>query len=225
MELGETLGASFAFHRAWSTVGVNAGTGGGRIGIGAIGLAVDGAWRNPDGFYAKAGLAMTRYDIAAGSDDPAVGALVGGVAAHGSLVRLEAGREVALDGGLEVVPRLWVKRSALVVDDFADAVGSRVSVPDLERVTGGVGMTARAETGRLSLEGSVDLVHALDGSATFTDVSGTRLISQARATELRLALSGVWRHDGLSLAAETSMNGSGSGDAGGAVGVRLTVPF
>ena len=204
---------------------MNAGTGGGRIGVEAVGLAVDGAWRDPDGFYAKAGLAMTRYDIAAGSDDPAVGALVGGVGARGSLVRLEAGRQVALDDGLEVVPRLWLKRSALDVDDFADAVGSRISVRDLERITGGVGMTTRAEAGRLSLEGSVDLVHALDGSATFTDVSGARLISQVRATELRLALSGVWRHDGVSLAAEASMNGSVPGDAGGAFGVRLSVQF
>ena len=226
---GETLGASLALHRAWSTAGVEAGSGGGGIGVEATGLVLDGAWRDPDGFYAKAGLAMTRYEIDAGSDDPAVGALVRGVGARGSLVRFEAGREVALEDGLEVAPRLWLKRSALSMEDFVDAVGSRVSVADLERLTGGIGMAARTErrmgAGMLFLEGSVDLAHVLDGATTVADVSGARLTSRAPATELRAALSGVWRHDGVSLAAEASMNGSHTGDAGGALGVRLSVQF
>ena len=222
MALGETLGASLAFHHLWGSVGVDAGTGGGGLGIEATGFVVDGAWRHPDGFYGKAGLATTRYDIRAGSDDPAVGMLAGGVGAEGSLVRLEAGREMALAGDLEVAPRLWLKRSALSVDDFVDAVGSRVSVPDLTRTTGGVGMTARTGSGMLALEGSFDLAHVFDGATTVTDVSGARLVSQAQATELRLALSGAWRGDGVSLAAQASMNGP---DAGGALGVRLAVQF
>ena len=208
---------------------MDAGTGGGGIGVAGVGFVLDGAWRDPDGFYAKAGLAMTHYDIGARSDDPAVGMLVGGVEAQGSLMHVEAGREVALAGGLDVAPRLWLKRSALSVDDFVDAVGSRVSVPDLARVAGGVGMTVRTErragSGMLALAGSFDLVHVLDGATTVADVSGARLTSQAEETGLRLALAGAWRQDGVSLAAEASMNGSYPGDAGGAVGMRFAVQF
>ena len=229
MELGETLRASAALHRVRSRVGVEAGTGGGVIGVEATGFVLDGAWQGPDGLYAKAGLSMTHYDIGASSEDRAVGMLTGGVEASGSLVRVEAGRRVALAGGPDVAPRIWVGRSALSVDDFTDAVGSRVSVSDTARLAGGVGMTVRGErragAGMLVLEGSGDLAHALDGTTSVTDVSGARLTSEAEEMELRLALAGVWRQGGFSLAAQASMNASDSGDARDAVGVRLSAQF
>ena len=97
------------------------------------------------------------------------------------------------------------------------------------RVTGGVGVSARSErragAGRLSLRGSVDLVHVLDGRTTVVDVSGTRLVSEAEGTELRLGLGGVYHQGRWSLAAEASVNGSEPGDARGAVGVRLAASF
>ena len=229
LRLGETLEASTALHRVWSTVDVEAGTGGGEIGVEATGLVLDGAWNGPEGFYARTGLSMTHYRLGTWSEDRAVGKLAGGVGARGSLARIEAGREVSLGGGRHVAPRIWVKRSALSVDDFTDAVGSRVSVPGTSRVSGGVGMTARAErragSGMLSLRGSVDLAHVIDGTVAVTDVSGARLASEAEETELRLALSGVYRQGRFSLAAEASMNGSEPGDARGAVGLRLAASF
>ena len=225
MELSETLGASFAFHRVRGTVDVDAGTGGGRIGVEANGFVLDAAWQDPDSLYARASLSMTHYDIAVGSQDPAVGMLTQGIDAHGSLGRVEIGREIVLNGGLDVAPRLWLKRSALSVDDFADSVGSRVSVFDTARIAGGVGMTARTErragVGMLILQGSYDLSRVLDGAVAVTEVSGTRLASQAEETELRLALAGVYRQGGFSLAAETSMNGSHLD----AIGARLSVQF
>ncbi len=229
LQLGETLGASVALHRVWSTVDVEAGTGGGEIGVEATGLVLDGAWNGPDGFYGKAGLSMTHYRLGTWSEDRDVGMLAGGVGARGSLARIEAGREVSLGGGLHVAPRIWFKRSALSVDGFTDTVGSRVSIPGTSRVSGGIGMAARAErragSGMLSLRGSVDLAHVLDGSAAFTEVSGARLTSEAEDTELRLALSGVYRQGRFSLAAEASLNGSDPGDARGAVGLRLFASF
>ncbi len=229
LQLGETLGASAALHRVWSTVDVEAGTGGGEIGVEATGLVLDGEWDGPEGLYAKAGLSMTHYRLGTWSEDRDVGMLAGGVEARGSLARIEAGREVSLGGGLHVAPRIWAKRSALSVDDFTDAVGSRVSVPGMARVSGGVGMAARAErragSGTLSLRGSVDLAHVLDGRAAVAEVSGARLTSQAEETELRLALSGVYRQGRFSLAAEASLNGADPGDARGAVGLRLSASF
>ncbi len=229
LKLGETLGASVALHRVWSTVDVEAGTGGGEIGVEATGLVLDGAWNGPEGFYANAGLSMTHYRLGTWSEDRDVGMLAGGVGARGSMARIEAGREVSLGGGLHVAPRIWFKRSSLSVDDFTDAVGSRVSFPGTSRVSGGVGMAARAErragSGILSLRGSVDLAHVLDGRAAVTEVSGARLTSQAEETELRLALSGVYRQGRFSLAAEASLNGADPGDARGAVGLRLSASF
>ncbi len=229
LQLGETLRASVALHRVWSTVDVEASTGGGEIGVEATGLVLNGAWDGPEGFYAKAGLSMTHYRLGTWSEDRAVGMLAGGVGARGSLARIEAGREVSLGGGLHVAPHIWFKRSALSVDGFTDAVGSRVSIPGTARMTGGVGMAARAErragSGMLSLRGSADLVHVLDGRAAATEVSGARLTSQAEETELRLALSGVYRQGRFSLAAEASLNGSDPGDARGAVGLRLSASF
>ena len=229
LQLGDTLGASVALHRVWSTVDVEAGTGGGEISVEATGLILDGAWNGPEGLYAKAGLSMTHYRLGTWSEDRDVGMLAGGVGARGSLARIEAGREVSLGGGLHVTPRIWFKRSALSVDGFTDAVGSRVSIPGTARMTGGVGMAARAErragSGTLSLRGSVDLAHVLDGRAAVTEVSGARLTSQAEDTELRLALSGVYRQGRFSLAAEASLNGADPGDARGAVGLRLSASF
>jgi len=82
-------------------------------------------------------------------------------------------------------------------------------------------MTARAGIGMLALQGSFDLARVLDGATAVTEVSGARLASQAEETELKLGLAGVYRQGGLSLAAETSMNGSRLD----AVGVRLSVQF
>ena len=81
---------------------------------------------------------MTHYRFGVWSEDRAVGQLTGGVGARGSLARLEAGQRVVLGGGLEVAPRIWAGRSALSVDDFTDAVGSRVSVAGTARVTASV---------------------------------------------------------------------------------------
>ena len=229
LALGESLEASAALHRVWGTIDVTAGTGGGEIGVEATGILLDGAWKGPEGFYGRAGLSMTHYRLGAWSEDRAVGRLAGGVGARGSLGRIEAGRRVDLGGGLEVAPRIWFNRSALSVEDFTDAVGARVSVPGTVRVTGGVGMAARAErragAGRLALRGSMDLVHVLEGRTAVADVSGTRLVSEANDTELRLGLAGVYRQGRWSLAAEASVNGSDPGDARGAVGMRLSASF
>ena len=219
LALGETLEASAALHRVWGTIDVASGTGGGEIGVEATGLVLDGTWTGPEGFYGKAGLSLTHYRLGAWSEDRAVGRLAGGVGARGSLARIEAGRRVDLGGGLGVAPRIWAGRSALSVEDFTDAVGSRVSVAGLARVTGGVGLSARSErragAGNLSLRGSVDLVRVLDGRTSVAEVSGTRLVSESEGTELRLGLGGVYRQGRWSLAAEASVNGSALGDARG----------
>lgn len=229
LELGESLGASAALHQVRGTIDVAAGTGGGKIGVEATGFILDGAWKGPEGFYARTGLSMTHYRLGARSEDRAVGRLASGVGARGALARIEAGRRVYPGGGLAVAPRICFQRSALSVDDFTDAVGSRVSVPGTARVTAGMGMAAKAErragAGELALRGSMDLVHVLDGRTTVVEVSGTRLASKANDTELRLDLSGVYRQGRWSLAAEASVNSSDLGDARGAVGMRLSASF
>ncbi|MXZ80316.1 MAG: autotransporter outer membrane beta-barrel domain-containing protein, partial [Gammaproteobacteria bacterium] len=229
LELAEGLEASVALHRVWSTIDVTAGTGGGEIGVEATGLVLGGSWSGPDGYYAKGSLSATHYRFGAWSQDEAVGRLASEVGARGSLARFEAGRRMDPGTGLELEPRIWVERSTLSADGFTDATGSRVSVAGTARVTGGVGMTVRSEhragTGRMALRGSVDLAHVFGGRTAVVDVSGSRLVSEANGTEMRLGLAGIYRQDRWSLAVEASVNGSDPDDARGAGGVRLTVWF
>ena len=64
----------------------------------------------------------------------------------------------------------WAVGSRVSADEFTDAVNSRVSFPDADRLMGGVGAVVEAarawDGGALSLRGSVNFERMFDGAAT-----------------------------------------------------------
>lgn len=108
-------------------------------------------------------------------------------------------------------------RTEVDVDNFTDAVDSRVSVGDAARFTGSLGVTAETartwHEGELSLRGSLDVEQALGGAKTSVDVSGERLSSESAKTRLLLGLGGSYHRGRFSIEAEVTAGGLGSGDA------------
>ena len=132
---------------------------------------------------------------------------------------------------VNLTPRVRLSHTGVDVDDFTDAVDSRVSVGDAARFTGSLGVAvetapARTRRGRgFSLRGSMDLAQTLDGAETSVDVSGERLASESAGTRLLLGLGGTYRRGRLSIGADVSSGGLGSGDAQHAALVRLGSSF
>lgn len=93
------------------------------------------------------------------------------------------------------------------MDHFTDAVNARVSFPETDRLTGGVGLvleTAHAfDNGSFfSFHGSVDFERMFDGARIAVEVSGDRLGLEAVEDSVLVGLSTVYRHGWLRLGAE-----------------------
>ena len=95
-------------------------------------------------------------------------------------------------------------------------MGARVSLDEMTRYTGGVGLSAETartlEDGTLALRASADVERALGGADTAARVSGESLESEASATRVLLELGGTWRKGQFSLGARLAASGPGSGD-------------
>lgn len=102
------------------------------------------------------------------------------------------------------------------LDDFTDAVASRVALGDATRLTGGLGLVVGSERvwagGTLSLRGSLDLGRILTGAATSVEVSGETLSSEAPNGRVLAGLAGTWRRGHFSLSTALAADGPGSGD-------------
>ena len=129
---------------------------------------------------------------------------------------------------MSLTPRAWVAYSGVSIDDFTDTVNARVSFYDPVRLTGGLGAVAETtyswEGRTLSLRGSADLEHMLDGVTT-TDVSGENLSFAAEKSTALLALSGVYSAKDFSLGVEASLRqaiGSSDRDYAGRVTFDLS---
>ena len=214
--LDENTAGSVSVRRVRGRADVSAPTGGGRIeadGIGVtLGLSVYGA----DAYYARGAVSLTSYAADLFSDD--LGPLQAGVDARALALDFESGRRMTITEKVNLTPRVRLSRTGVDVDDFTDAVDSRVSVGDAARFTGSLGVaveTAPARNRRdrrFSLRGSVDLAQTLDGAETSVDVSGERLASEPAGTRLLLGLGGRYRRGRHSIGAEVSSGGLGSGD-------------
>ena len=96
-----------------------------------------------------------------------------------------------------LTPRAWLVRASISVDNFTDAVNSRVSFPDVDRFIGGLGAvmeTTRAwGVGEISLRGSLDFGRMFSGAETLARVSGETLRSAAPGSEILLGVDSVYR--------------------------------
>lgn len=115
------------------------------------------------------------------------------------------------------------------MDAFTDSVDARVSLGDMSRLTGGLGVAAETvrtmEDGILSLRGSLDVERVFSGARTNVEVSGERLSSRSAGTRLMLGLGGTWRRDRFSLTADLSTAGLGSGDTQHSGRLTLGIEF
>ena len=105
-------------------------------------------------------------------------------------------------------PRAWLGHTRISVDKFTDAVNSRVSFPDEDRFTGGLGVTAETvrteHGGELLLHGSLDFEQKFGGSKTVTRVSGERLSAEPEKSSILLGLGCAWHKGPFKYSAELS---------------------
>ena len=203
MSFAEDAGAWVSAHYLTGSADVSAATGGGAITATGLGPALGVYWGGASRFYAEAGYALTVYDIDLSSATR--GLLHAGGAGYGQSVDVELGRHIALGASVTLTPRAWAVGSRVSVDEFTDAVDSRVSFPNADRLMGGVGTVVVATRtwagGAVSLRGSVDVERMVDGAATIAHVSGERLRLEAATDSLLVGLNAAYRQSHFSLGA------------------------
>ena len=200
----EDAGTWFSARYLNGSADVSAATGGGAITAKGLGPALGVYWGGANSFYADAGYALTVYDVDLSSDTR--GLLKAGGAGYGQSVDVELGRNIALGESVNLTPRAWAVGSRVSVDDFTDAVNSRVSFPDADRLMGGLGTVveaARAWDGRsFSLRGSVDFERMFSGAETIALVSGESLRLEAATDSILVGLNAEYRQSHFSLGAK-----------------------
>ena len=200
----EDAGAWFSARYLNGSADVSAATGGGAITAKGLGPALGVYWGGANSFYADAGYALTVYDVDLSSDTR--GLLKAGGAGYGQSVDVELGRNVALGESVNLTPRAWAVGSRVSVDDFTDAVNSRVSFPDADRLMGGVGTVVEAarawDGGSFSLRGSVDFERMFSGAETLALVSGESLRLEAATDSILVGLNAEYRRSHFSLGAK-----------------------
>ena len=211
---GESLTGSISMRYVRGSAEVSSPAGGGELEARGFGMALGASWNSEGGYYVTGRASLTYYGVDVLSGKRGLLKKDAGVLAHS--LGFEAGRRLGLNEWASLTPRLWLNRSALSMDEFTDAVDSRVSSPEADRFTGGLGVgaqTARSrEDGALSLRGSLDLAQALGGAGTIVEVSGTELSSESAKTRVLLGLGVAYRKGRFSLGAGFSAHGLGTDD-------------
>ncbi|MDE0057912.1 MAG: autotransporter domain-containing protein [Defluviicoccus sp.] len=201
---------------------VSPASGSGRIAATGYGLAGGLAWRGAAGFYGSGVLRLTRYD--ADLSSAARGRLRNGAAALARALDLEGGRRFALGGAAGLTARAWLNGAGVSMGGFADALGSRVSLDEAERLTAGVGAAAETElapnggTDEFTLSGGLGLERSLHGKSRVA-VSGQTLSAGDTAPRLLLDLGATWKSGAFALRAAAHARGLLSRDK--AYGGRL----
>ena len=208
---------------------VAASTGGGEIDASGFGASAGASWDNTAGYYASGSVSLTRYDTDLSGDGR--GALKDGVGATVRSLGVEAGRRFSLTDGLSITPQAWLTRSEVSMDDFQDAVGSRVSLREATRSIAGIGVvTERTHTWdggerTLDLRGRLGVEQVLGDAETAVEVSGERLGSEAARTRVVLGLGAVVHWKRWSLGGEVSASALGSDDNHYSASLRLGTRF
>ena len=161
------------------------------------------SWHSASNFYAAGCGSLVYFGM--DFDSARRGRLKTGAAATGHALSAEVGYGLDLGAHLGVTPHAWVHWPNITVDEFTDAVNSRVSVDDADRLIVGIGLalegTHRLGAGRISLRGALGLEHTFSGTETITVVSGENLVSVAAENGIRMGLDSAYRQEGFSLGA------------------------
>ena len=208
---------------------VSAPTGGGKIQAYGYGVSFGASWKNAAGYYASGRASVTRYD----ADTRAYGRglLKEDASATVRTFGVETGRRFSLTDNLALTHQAWLIRSNVVMGDFRDEVGSRVSLRDSARTTVGIGVVAEtahvwdAGEPTLILHGRLGVERLLGDAETVADVSGERLGSEAGRTRAVLGLGAAYCWNQWSLGGEVSASGFGSDDTDYAASLRLGTKF
>ena len=203
-------------------------TGGGEINASGLGGAVGVVWTGPRGYYFHGRLSVIDYDVDLVSDTR--GKLTEDASAFGHSLGFETGRRFAFSERITLTPRVWVTRSKISLG-FTDAVQSRLSAEDSDRLTGGTGLVAETEciwddgAQAFAVRGSLDLWRTL-GDGTALNVSqGEPLKSVSDKTRVLVGLGGVYRWGRFSVSSEMAAGGLGSRDQEYAGYLNLGIQF
>ena len=208
---------------------VSAPMGGGKIEAAGFGASLGASWENAAGYHASGRISVTRYETDLRADGR--GFLKEGVDATVRTLGVEVGRRFSLADELSLMPQAWLTRSDVAMDDFRDAVESRVSPGKSDRSIAGLGIvteSAHSWNGserKLALRGRLGVERVLGDVGTVANVSGERLASEAARTWGVLGLGAVYRGNRWSLGGEVSATGLGSDESGYTASLRLGVQF
>ena len=205
--LGKRAKGWVSVRHVTGSAGVASPTGGGAIDVRGLGSSVGGSWQGANDVYAVGCFSYLAYDVDFASKQQ--GVLKAGVDGHSYTLDLEAGRRFAMGEQWHLTPRVWVVGSRVSVDDFTDAVDSRVSLSGADRILGGLGVLAETvrpwgDDGEFALRGSVDYERMFRGATTTTQVSGEQLSAVATDNSLLVGLNGVYRQGRFSIGAEVA---------------------
>ena len=225
--LFENLDIWASMHHVTGSADVDSPVDGGDIRVTGAGLSVDAYWSSENDYYATGRLSLTDYDIDLSSNT--IGRLKSNGDANGQSVHVEAGRRMALSENLHWTPRAWLGHTRISVDQFTDAVDSRVSFSNTDRFTGGLGVmveSVRTEYGggELLLRGSLDFEQKFGDSKTVTLVSGERLSAEPEKSSALMSLSGTWKKGPFKFSAELSARqdfNSGGEDYSGTINLGM----
>ena len=202
----------------------------GRALVEAEGYGLSGrlAWLGEEGAYGSGRLSLTRFtaDLSSG----ARGQLVTGATGLAQSLDLESGQRFALEGGRWLTARAWLGSAGVSIDDFTDALGSRVTVEKAERTTLGLGATvgstvwSQGEAESLVLTGGLGMERTLSEESAVT-VAGERLTSEGAEPRLLFDLGGSWQSAGLSLDAALRVHGLLSSDENAGTSLQVRAAF
>ena len=186
------------------TADVDSSTGGGEIDVRGLGSSVGGAWQSATGAYAVGCFSYMAYNVDFASHQR--GLLKAGADGRTYTLDVEAGRRFALGKQWQLTPRVWVTGSRVSVDQFTDAVNTRVSFADADRILTGLGVVADTTRpwgeGELALRGSVDFERIVKGAKTGAQISGEPLSAVATENSLLFGLNAVYRQGRFTVGAE-----------------------
>ena len=195
--------------RVLGSADVSAPTGSGEIEATGTASSVGVSWRGRSNFYAVGCGSLTDYNINFSSNRR--GLLKESVDGDGYSLGAELGRRFDLgrNRNISLTPRAWLVRTSVAVDNFTDAVNSRVSFPHAHRLIGGLGAVAEARArlgrgGQLSLRSSVDIERTFRGTETVAWVSAERLSTESPEDGILLGLDGVYRKSHFSVGAKVT---------------------
>ena len=229
VSFGDIATGSVSVRHISGSADVSSPVKGGQIDVTGYGLAAGLAWRGAGGVYAEGRLSPIWFDIDLASD--VRGTLKTSADAFSHAIDLEGGQRLAVGRNTALTLRTWLSRSDLLMDEFTDAVGARVSVKNSEIVKGGfggvitTGPDRNAPEEELSLRVSAGMEHTLSGWEQTVSVSGEELTSRGNVNRLLLGLGLTKRWRRSTLGAGLRAAGPGSEDYEYAGNVSLNIPF